>query len=110
MKPSTTTARRKSAPKSPARPSPDDQRAAQWTSPSDEETLRQILQDVPFPVAVFKAARPDGWGGADSRVLLLNRSYRELFGWSSDDVSTLGELTEKLYPDPRIPRHSPEVA
>lgn len=100
MKPSTTTARRKSAPKSLARAGQDDQRAAQWTSPSDEETLRQILEDVPFPVAVFKAARPDGWGGADSHILLLNRSYRELFGWSAEDVDTLGELTEKIYPDP----------
>lgn len=91
MKASSPTTRRKS-PASAAR--------RESASPrSHSDILRTILEDVPFPVAVFQAVRPDGWGAADSKVVLLNRSYRELLGWEADEVSDLGDLTAKLYPD-----------
>jgi diguanylate cyclase (GGDEF)-like protein/PAS domain S-box-containing protein len=105
---STTTRRRETAS---ARPAQTRRKQGRQTH---LDTLREILEEVPFPVAIFQALRPGGWGDADSSVLLLNRSYRQLLGWEAGEVRTLGDLTEKLYPDPayreQIVRWRREVA
>lgn len=56
-----------------------------------EERMRMILDLLPVPIAISE--------GADERVLLYNRKFHEVFGYSSEEVSDVEAWFERAYPD-----------
>ena len=55
-----------------------------------EERFRSLVQLSPVPMGFIDAA---------GRVLLLNRRFTELFGYSAADVPTLADWWRRAYPD-----------
>jgi len=56
-----------------------------------EESLRRLVEDSPVGMAV--------WSGLDNRVLLVNKRFKELFGYSLEDVPNIVQWWPLAYPD-----------
>jgi PAS domain S-box-containing protein len=61
-----------------------------------QKTLEQILEDMPVPVIVLAASEPT----EQRRILLANRNFTELLGYTMADIPSVMDWVEKLYPDP----------
>jgi PAS domain S-box-containing protein len=61
-----------------------------------QKTLEQILEDMPVPVIVLAASEPT----EQRRILLANRNFTELLGYTMADIPSVMDWIEKLYPDP----------
>lgn len=57
-----------------------------------EEHLRMILDLLPVPIVISEGASED--------VLLYNRKFHEVFGYSTTEVANVAAWFERAYPDP----------
>jgi PAS domain S-box-containing protein len=61
-----------------------------------QKTLEQILEDMPVPLIVLAASEPT----EQRQILLANRNFTELLGYTMADIPSVMDWVEKLYPDP----------
>lgn|GEM_PF-1692475 len=64
-----------------------------------ETELREILESLPFPVAVTRIGPDILWTDPAAQVLFLNRKHREAFGYSLEDIPTIADWARAAYPD-----------
>lgn len=60
---------------------------------SSEQRLREILDNIPTPVAVNSLDSP-------ARIIYLNRRFVQTYGYTTDDIPTTEEWSLRAYPDP----------
>lgn len=65
--------------------------AAERVLRTSEERFRHLLEFAPVALAV---------SSEDGRIIYLNRIHRALFGYTLEDIPTIGEWARKAYPDP----------
>jgi two-component system, cell cycle sensor histidine kinase and response regulator CckA len=63
-------------------------RPARWDSGSEED-LRRALLCAPFPIAIHSE---------DGKILLVNRTWTEISGYSTEEIPTVEAWCERAYP------------
>jgi PAS domain S-box-containing protein len=76
-----------------------DRNRAVAESQEREAELREILESLPFPVAVSRIAPGMVWTDPEAEVIFLNRKHREIFGYSFEDVPTIRDWAHATHPD-----------
>lgn len=66
-----------------------------------EESLRRVLDNLPFPVATSLAGPDFDWRDARAKVTYLNRRFVSVFGYTTEDIPTVGEWARQAFPDER---------
>ncbi|MCB1770013.1 MAG: PAS domain S-box protein [Candidatus Competibacteraceae bacterium] len=57
-----------------------------------EERFRRAIQDAPFPIAIHTE---------DGEFLIINRTWFEITGYTSDEIPTIADWTERAYGERR---------
>lgn len=64
-----------------------------------ESELRNILDNLPFPVAMSAAGEGLDWSDPRAKVLYLNGRFIALFGYTTSDIPTVADWARLCFPD-----------
>ena len=64
------------------------------------QQLLGVLENLPVP-AVCLRLLPAGTSNLQGEVMLFNRQFLATFGYSAEELSSVGAWAERAYPDPR---------
>jgi PAS domain S-box-containing protein len=66
---------------------------AEQRNHENEERFRNIAEFSPFPISIVD---PSGV------IVYLNKRFCEVFGYSTDELATIGDWQRRAYPDPKV--------
>jgi signal transduction histidine kinase len=64
-----------------------------------EADLYRVLDNLPFAVGTTEAVPGGSLAAPGRRITFINRRFTDTFGYSLDDVTTMGEWVKRAYPD-----------